>query len=367
VAFATAKPRLYLPSPPSSHSSLPNFSTTTLLLDASDETAVFIVEAPKSGNIRKVLWGTRTVTTGATIDVRIETLNRTGTPAINSGTLWGTTTNGSQVVADGDDNTTFVTQLTADAAVTQGDPIAVVIKNPTASPGTMQIAGLADDADLAYPYCLLNGAAAAAAPVVALEYSDGSYEPIEGAWPIASTITATVFSSASTPDTIGFRYQLPYPHRLRGFWLWADLDGDATARVVTSAYHQANATGILVSKTLNNEDRETASPGVQKFIFPSSIEQSASTNYRCIIEPGGTNLTLYDMSLHSLAAMDAWLGDEFHLTTAKDPTGDGDWTNYNSGTFRMLFGGLILDGFSDGAGGSGGVIGGPNMRAGMMA
>ena len=351
MAIATAKSRLYLPPAPVGYTTTPTFTTTALVIDAINETAGFIVEAPKTGNIRKVLWGTRVVTTGATVDVRLETIDRTGTPAINSGTLWGTTTNGSQVVADGDDNATFLTQLTADAAVTQGDPIAVIIKNPGASAGTMQIAGLGDDSDMRYPYTLNNGAASTGAPIVGFEYSDGTYEPIDGAYPIAGTITTHTYGSGSTPDTIGFRYQLPYPHRVRGFWAWADFDGDATARLVTSAYHQANATGILASKSINNEDRMTTTAGIHKFMFPTSVEQAASTNYRLIVEPGATTIALYDFSMLSLASMDAWLGDEFHLTTAKDPTQDSDWTNYNSGTFRMLFGGLILDGFDDGAGG----------------
>jgi len=64
-----------------------------------------------------------------------------------------------------------------------------------------------------------------------------------------------------------------------------------------------------------------------------------------------------DWNLPSLAAMDAHAGGRlFHLTTAKDPTGDGDWTNYNSGTFRKFFGGLVLDGFDDGAGSGGGLL-----------
>ena len=114
MAIATSKARLYLPPPPVGMAGAPSFTTTALLLDAGDETVTFIVEAPKTGNIRKVLHGTRTVTVGTTLDIRLETLNRGATPAVASGTLWGTNTNGAQVVADGNDNVTFVTALTAD-------------------------------------------------------------------------------------------------------------------------------------------------------------------------------------------------------------------------------------------------------------
>ena len=61
-----------------------------------------------------------------------------------------------------------------------------------------------------------------------------------------------------------------------------------------------------------------------------------------------------DARTDSLLSLDAWpLGGCF--TTAKDPTGNGDWTNYNSGTFRHPIGlGLIVGGFDTGAASGGG-------------
>lgn len=350
-------PKTYFPRIPSSTIGAPGFATA-LVLDAGDETATMIVEAPKTGNIDAIYFGTRNVTTGATVDVRVETLDRTTTPAVNSGTLWGTNTNGAQVIADGDDNTGFTTVLTAVAAVTRGDPIAVVIKNPAVSPGNMQLAILSDGKDeLEFPYFLLNGVSSSGGAVVlGLRYDDGSFYPITGAYPI-SAITTTTYSSASTPDTIGQRFQFAAPVRVCGFWTWADFDGDLTVKLVSSDYHQANNTATLkVEKTINNEDRRSNGAFVQEFLFPTDVDLTAATNYRLIFEPGGTNITIYDMTFDSLAIMAGRDGGSaFHLTTAKDPTGDGDWTNYNSGTFRKLFGGLILCGVDDGAG-AGGVL-----------
>lgn len=344
-------------------SGLPSFATANLLLDAIDETAVQLFDAPKTGNIDAVYFSTRTVTTGATLDIRLETLNRTATPAINSGTLWGTNTNGSQVVADANDNVGFTVVLTAVAAVTRGDPIALVIKNPAVSPGNLIIAAMSDDNGSGYPYALLNGVAAfSMGAVLGVRYDDGLFYPVRRAYPI-SAITTTTYSSASTPDTFGHRFQVPVARRVCGFWTWTDFDGDLTVKLVSSDYHQVNnAATLKVERTINNEDRISTAVHVCEWLFPTDVELSANTFYRLIFEPGATGISVYDMTFDSAALMagiDA--GTDLHLTTAKDPTADGSWTNYNSGTFRRMFGGLIFNGIDSGGGGvliPGGMVGG---------
>lgn len=369
---------MVIPPPPIGASNQPSFTSTTLVLNAADEGAAFIVEAPKTGNIRKVLWGTRTVTTGATIDVRIETITDAGPPSTPSGTLWAANTNGAQVVQDADDNTGFATTLTADAAVTKGQALAVVIKNPNASFGDMQITAFGDDiTGVCFPYTLLNTgvspavswALASAAPVLAFEYDDGSYEVAPGCWPIYTTLTATSISTATTPDSVGTRFQFPYPVRATGCWLWLDADGDYVVKLVSTAYHQANGTGILATTgTIDSQLRGSNNVLIQWRQFAAAVELAADTDYRLVVEgTSATGLSVYDFDVVSAAALDAfWGGAEFHLTTAKDPTADGDWTNYNSGTFRKFIGGLVLDGFDDGVGAGGGVIAPANISGGIF-
>jgi hypothetical protein len=359
-------PTFYMPMRPAGITAAPSFTTTALTIDAADEGAGFLVQAPKTGNIRKVGWATRTVTTGATLDVRLETVDQSATPAVPTGTLWGTTTNGSQVVANADDNVWFLTSLTADAAVTMGDVLAVVIKNPTASFGNLQISGFADDSDTEFPYCLLNTgvspaaswAAATAAPVLAFEYDDGTYEYVHGCWPIKGTITAHTFSTASTPDAVGLRFKTSIPLRICGFWVYVDSDADFSVKLVSEAYHQANATGILASKSLDKDLTKGTNAAPQTHSFTAKYTTTADTWYRLIVEPtSGSNLSIYDFDVNTLALLDAFAGQNWHLTTAKDPTADGSWTNYNSGTFRVPFLGLAVDGAdAGGSSGGGGVI-----------
>lgn len=305
--------------------------------------AAFVVQAPKTGNIRKVRWGTRTVNTGGTMDVRIETIDATtGHP---SGTLWGTTTNGAQVVADANDNVWFTTTLTADAAVTKGDLIAVCVKTPAATSLNVLTAWNISAANSIYPYFrFFNGTSWAGtgsgSPMVMLEYDDGSYAPIRGCYP-AGNVTTHAVSTSTTPDAVGVRFQLPFPVNVSGIWAGIDIDGDCAVRLVSTAYHQANATGILGTATLDKDNRSGTAVGLMQADFDGGtvVSLAANTFYRLIVE--GTTTTSVngpsDIEVPSLAGLDSWpVGQNWHLTTAKDPTADGSWTNFNSGTFRTV-------------------------------
>ncbi len=355
-----------MPRMASSANAAPSFTTNALLIDAIDESVAFIVQAPRTGTINKVGWGTRTVTTGATLDVRIESI--ASAAKFPAGTLFGTNTNGSQVVADANDNTWFLTSLTSGASVTKGQDIAVVIKNPGASAGNLQIAGFADDANtLDFPYAGLNTgvsptisyASAAAAPILAFEYSDSpTVVPVPGCWPMKGTITTTTLGTGSTPDVVGLRFQLPFPCSILGAAPWIDADGDYKMMLVSEAYHQANATGILATLTVDHVHENATTAGYHEHVFAASYDIAANTWYRLVIEPTtATTLGFHDFDVNTLALMDAYPGGQnFHLTTAKDPTGDGSWTNYNSGTFRIPFISLIIDKFDDAVSSGGGAI-----------
>lgn len=359
MAFQTVKSHFYWPKPPVGYTSAPSLFAQAI--DAADEGIGYLIDPPKTGNLRKIHWLTGTTTTGATVDVRVETLTRAGAQSLPSGTLFGTDTNGAHVVLSTDDNVVLATTLTADAAVTKGTPIAIVIKQPTASFGNMNIQMYADDMSRRWPVALRQLAVSPAVswevlsgqkPWIALEYDDGAIYPSIGV-PFGSAITASSPSSSTTPDTVGQRFQIPFKARIRGFWVWWDHNSDTTVRLVSSAYHQANATGILLSRTVNTQDSVDNSVGFDEWEFSNSYEAAINTNYRLVFEPGATAIDLYYVTSPTLALLDGMVGQNIHMSTAKDPTGDGDWTNYNSGTFRTLFCGLILDGFGDDAGDGG--------------
>lgn len=319
----------------------PSYVNTVLVIDAADEKAAFIVHAPKTGNIRKIVWRTGTVATGATLDVRLETVNATtGDP---SGTLKGTTTNGSQVVvATTDNDKMFATQLTADAAVTRGDLLAVVIANPPTSFGNVQVSVYADDVYL-FPYCDLFTASWAKlggrGPVVGFEYDDGSYAYMPGCFP-TSAITSTLFGPSSTPDVYALAFSLPFPARLIGAWIWADLDADATVKL-----YGADGVAVLASETLDANMRDSTTSAIRLVSFATAVALTPNTVYRLGIEPSD-NMNVYDFTVLSAAAMGMFAGGtSFYLSTAKDPDNIADWTDVPT---RRLMAGIIFDAFDDG-------------------
>ena len=128
MALQGIKFGLTIPPWPSSVSGLPNIGGVAYTLDAGSEKAAVIDSAVAAKSIRKVRFRTGTVTTGATLDIRIETLDASGDP---SGTLWAANTNVSHVLNATDDNVWLVTgALTADATLAVGDKYAIVIVNP---------------------------------------------------------------------------------------------------------------------------------------------------------------------------------------------------------------------------------------------
>jgi len=331
-----------------------------ILIDAANEKAAAALGVPKTGNITKVGWRSNTVTTGATIDVRLESLDAaTGTP---SGTLFGTNTNGSQVVASTDDNTWFETTLTSAASVTLGETLGVVFAQPGTSFGSMRVATGAG-ARWQFPYPLQytsSWSKEIGYPIIAFGYDDGTWAIPYGCVAWSNLENSSSFSSGSTPDTKGIRFQFPFGVRVVGAWLHGSLSSaDCAVKLVETTYNQAGGTGILASASLDKDNTNSTFSWLQLIQF-SPVELSADTNYRLVLEPGagGGSLTVFYVSRTEILAACPG-GSNFHLTTAKDPTGDGSWTNYNNSSdgFRVPFMGLIIDGIDIPAGGGGGSAG----------
>jgi len=349
AGIKTLKTGLVIPEAPLIMNSNPNRSTTQMLIDAAGEKAGWVLRAPKTGNIRKVGFGLYTVTTGATVDVRIETVDTsTGFP---TGTLWGTNTNASQVILDTDDFKWFTTQLTGDAAVTRNDLIAVVIVNPQTSYGTMIIPIFSDE-ESQFPYSVwyqtswgkYNG------PIMALEYSDGSYEGIPGIWPMKAASTVT-FNSGSATKLRGLRFKLPFPARITGveFHTLAVAGADFTVQLYGS-----DGSTLLGSVAQDGDlNRNGSSAFPSRLLFDSPVEVAKDVYYRIVIKPTtGTNVTIYDYDVETAAIMDAAPGGQnFHYTSANTatPAGESDWTNTLT---KRPFLNIIIDGLPDGSGGS---------------
>ena len=316
------------------------------VLDAADEAIGNVFSVPKSGNIRKIHTACRTTTTGATMEARVETLSA-GFP---SGTLWGTNTNGTLVVNNTDDNVILTFTLTADAAVVAGDTLAVIVKNPTVSFGNINFAlAPADTDNTGLPYGVANTTGSYAAfsqnapLVMALEYDDGTIVGIDAVNPPCTALTAITINTGTTPDVAGLRFQFVETVSCSGAWIWMDLDGDAKIQLVDTAWDGTDG-DVLAMATVDSDNRNGTTPRIFRVRFPSVV-LSPATPYRLVVNPTSvTSVALYDSTTSSSALMAAW-ATNFCTTTAKDPNDDTDWTNYNSGTFRQPYIGLVVEGF----------------------
>jgi hypothetical protein len=207
---------IWIPQPPVFEASAAAFASFTV--SAASEKVAYLAQATKAGDIHKIGWRTNTVRTGAALDIRVETINASGQP---SGSLWGTTTNAIQIVANGDDNTWFLTTLTADATVTLGQFFALVIVNPAIAPGDLDIANMNSPSRGHFPSTKTFSTSwtdSQRPAVFGIEYSDGTYAPYTGAMPV-KTIASVAIDSGTTPDEAGMRFKLPFRARARGFWI----------------------------------------------------------------------------------------------------------------------------------------------------
>ena len=357
-----------IPDPMGGASGVPSYTTTTWVIDAASEAAGIVLQPPKAGDIRKIWFRVGTVTSGATIDIRVETVS--ATTGFPTGTLWATNTNGSVAIANNDDGTLFGVTLTADATVVKTDRIAIVIKNPSSSFGNMQIVGVADTSAVQnMPYGLLftGGAWAQIAvsliPICIIEYSDGSYAPQNGLI-IAKLVNTTTYNSGTNPNHRALRFSLSVPVRVSGCWLWADLDGDTDLLLVADNWDGTDG-NALAKVSLDKDIRGVATGNIGFYDFATAVSLSANTIYRLVIKPTSvTSLSVYDITAGTNAQWAAMPdgGIEFYLSTANNPTVAGSWTDTT--TSRPMCG-LILDGFDDGAGGSAGILVHPGMAGGV--
>lgn len=335
----------------------PVVNYTNMLIDAASEKAACIITVPKTGTIDKVAFRTGTVTTGDTVDVRLETVSAAnGDP---TGTLIAANANGSQVIGAGDDDTWFTTSLTTGPSVTRGDVIAVVIVNGGGG-GNMNISRLSSQMPSgSFPYTDLFTASWAKSPncaVVALEYDDASYENVIGAYPYSAIATTTTYNSGSTPDEKGLKFRLPYPVRVIGFWVGVDMIAGPTDMKL----YDSDGSTVLETVSLDNNIRSSGGNHAQ--YFASSYILAKDTFYRLTCVPSTTsNVRLFEVEVDAVAVMDALEGGQnFHWSERTDA---GAWTDT---TTKRPLAGLIIDQFDDGTGGAGGgLITHPGMSGGM--
>lgn len=296
------------------HSATGDLAYTSYLCDANGEKFAMIIQAPKTGTISKIGWRTGTVTTGNTVDVRVETVSATdGNP---TGTLWSTTTNIGVSVVNADDDKWFLSTLTSGAAVVQGNLIAIVLSVPAST--NLNFVAVTRPYVLNFPYVSHFAGGAwtkdSKAPCLALEYNDGNYYQIPGCLPYSSLVSAT-FDTTTDPSEYALKFQLPFNADLAGFWYGFSKEQNVTVRL----YDSANT--IRATRTLVSADYGTKTVGLYDHAFFSSVVRvKKNTVYRLGVAASTTTPSLTAMkgtcnSTGIMAALDC--GANFHLSARK--------------------------------------------------
>lgn len=322
----------------------------SLTVDAAGDSAALIFQSPFTGNLRKIHFRTSTVSFGDDVDVRVETVDpATGDP---TGTLVGTNTNGTVTIASTDDNVIKTATLTADASLTRGTVYAIVIVLAS-SAGTMQFATFdVDGSGHDFPYSDAFVAAAWSKNVrrliCAIEDSAGVFHHLVGVH-FTETFTQRSYNNTSTPDVWGVRFRVPFSCKVDGFWANFDLDGDATVKL-----YDSDGVSVLASFAMDTNIRFGTAVGIKRGLF-AEVTLLKDTYYYLGIEPSsGTNIAVITGGIPNalgVAAMGAWPGGaDFHVASAKDPTGTGSWTHYNNTTDGMFMAwmGLSISALDDG-------------------
>lgn len=341
MALQSLKSGIPFPSWPTGCNTLP--SNGTQLLDAAGEKASTIFIASVAKAIRTIHIRTGTITTGDTVDVRVETVDSAanGDP---TGTLWTTNSNGALVIASTDDNVWKSVTLTADTATLAiGDVFALVVVNGSV-PGVININTYADMV-ASIPYGDQFTAAWAktgTCPIIVPQYSDGSFEPLFG-FSDCGGFTTTTFNSSSATNRRGNIFQVPFPTRTKGCWAWVDGDGDFTVKL----YDPDGTTVLATTATANTFQRgaTTAAPYFLPFTG-GAVTLTENTNYRLVVIPSTTtNLSTFEFDVPLAAMLDMFPGGQnCHASVYTS----GAWVET---TTKRGYLGVILDQFSDGVGG----------------
>lgn len=334
----------------------------TLLMDSASEKVCVRFQVPKTGTLDKVEFRTNSVTFGggSALRVSFQDLAVDGNP------------DGAQ------DQYRDVTGLTANTwivpglmthtgedggnkrPVTQGQFLSVVFEYQTfTASDSIQIASINKLTYASPPQPKLftgiswTEPSVNLMPVMALKYSDGSYENVPGCV-ACSALNSVSFNSASPPDERGLYFQTPFPTRIRGAFMWVDPAASGRDFDIL-LYAQGNNTPLA---TLNVDSDAVGNFNNLRggmYLFPSSVSLSANTNYRLTVRPSTVNsITLQEFDVASAAIMDTFEGGQnWHHTSRTDGATTGGTLNdgWTQTTTKRPWISPLFDQFDDGVGG----------------
>lgn len=312
-------------------------ATGSSLMDAAGEKVGMMIYAPKTGNVRKIHFRTGTVTTWQNLTVGFQG----GSSGLPDGSF---SHSGTATGADTDDNAWKAVTLSVDKGVTRGDRLYLAFEWASTA-GNLNINYNSALYRTVFPALYTTSwARVAGAPLVVLEYDDGSIGVQEGTYP--GVFSGTSFNSGSTPDERALYFQQAAPMQIDGAVLRCAIDATDDFDIVL--YDVAD--NVLATKSVSGNDFQTTSEGYAFVPFGSVIDLSASTVYRLAFKPTTVNnVVLYGCTVGSAAWMASLPGGADWYSSTR--TNGGAWSQTT--TERPFIHPHIVG--MDSGGGSGGV------------
>lgn len=339
------------------------YGNNAATFDSSTDKLAFLFIAHTSFTLTDISFLTGTVTTGGTVEVRVETVNN-GRP---SGTLWNSptnTTNGTVAIANTDDNTWKSVTLTASASISVGDKVAIVVVHSSGTHNGSYWTGLANAKVSPVFPCWLHDTGAgswthiSSSPYLILENS-GTPIYIPGALPFSS-VSNTGFDSADSPDEYALQFVPPAKMRCIGA---AVSLGNISAGADFTVSLWANdgttdADGTVLGSAVIDGDLapSTSTEGFWEVFWASPVTLTAGATYHIGVRAdtataNGVGVLVFNLAgtgIPSGYISASPFGGNCYLKTRVWTAGDpGDWT---SDTTKIPNFRAIIDQVDDGTG-----------------
>lgn len=312
----------------------PGNAFSTSIISSNTMRFAHIINIPKTGNLSHIGFRTGAVTSAATLRVRVETLDSTGTP---TGTLIDANATGSQ--ASPATNTNYEVALAGNVAVTKNQRVAVVIDAPSGTVN-LQLTRLsaANYAMLAIPYTNfyndVTWTKQATSPVLALKYDDGTYPYLPSCFPPSSFSAITFNDTTVAFDEAGNKFTLPMECRVVGFW--SNL-GTTTGLFTNKLYDASD--NVIASQADTSAQTLFGGSAVKIERLDTPVILQPDTIYRQTLDStDNTNKTSRRLNFDSTAISEVMQGGaDIQYTQRK---GSGAWTDTPA---ARMFIGLIID------------------------
>ena len=326
-------------------------------LDAASEEIAFVIVAPKTGTLDTIWFLQKAQTTIEDLHISFQNLDSSNEPdnTADQYRVYTPTAPDIGVYVSPGLITDDGTDTGVKRSVTQGDRIAVVIKFNSAIGDIDIITGIHRGTSHEYgPFVMFTGDSGTTwgrptlqwrIPAMMLEYETDGIVAVDGTWPVEETRNTTTIDTASTPDELGLKFQVPFKCKVSG------IQSGGPASDATLSLENAGGSVLGTAATpLMDPDTSPNNPRLTWFEH-AAVELDADTNYYIVWSPTHPTTT---RSMYSYNLTDAShrAGLAWGVTSSyNERTDGGAWSEDTTKTMLMA---LMISAVDDGAGGGGG-------------